>query len=199
MACLFLDTETTGLGPLPSTDLVEVGIADQEGNTVFHSFANPGHPIPTRASQIHGITDEMVASAPSADEVRMQVLEVCAGHDVIVYNAAYDLKYLPGLAEVASVSCCMERFAAWMREPNHRRGGWRWHKLSYAAEVAGCLEPDAHRALADARMAAGVWQFLEKRERLEVVAGVSQSVAAYLADWRQRAAEATAVGDEIQY
>lgn len=199
MALYFLDTETTGLGPLPHTDIVEVGIVDAAGNTVFHSLANPGHPIPFRASQIHGITDSMVAQAPSADEVRMQVLEVCAGHDVVIYNSAFDLKYLPGLTEVATVHCCMERFAAWMREPNHRRGGWKWHKLAYAAEVAGCLEPDAHRAVADARMAAGVWQFLETRERLEVTAGVSQSVAAYLADWRRRAAEATAVGDEIQY
>lgn len=200
MALYFLDTETTGLGPLPHTDIVEVGIVDQDSNTVFHSLANPGHQIPVRASQIHGITDEMVASAPSADEVRMRVLEVCAGHDVVIYNAAYDLKYLPGLAEVASVSCCMERFATWMREPNHRRGGgWKWHKLSYAAEVAGCLEPDAHRALADARMAAGVWRHLEERERHEMAAGVSRSVAEYLAEWRRRAAEAVAVGDDIRY
>lgn len=199
MGILFLDTETTGLGPLPSTDLVEVGIVDSSGNTVFHSLANPGHPIPARASQIHGITDSMVASAPAADEVRFRVLEACAGHKVVFYNAAFDLKYLPGLIEVASVHCCMERFAAWYQAPSNRRGGWKRHKLSCAAQIAGCLEPNTHRALADARMCAGVWQFLDEWERHQQSSGVVQSVSAYLADWRMRAAVAVRVEDEIQY
>lgn len=199
MTTFFLDTETTGLGPLPHTDIVEVGIVDSTGNTVFQSLANPGHPISSRVSMIHGITDSMVANAPSADEIRMRVLEVCAGHEVIIYNAAYDLKYLPGLADVATISCCMERFAAWLREPHLRRGGWKWHKLSYAAGIAGCLEPNAHRALADARMAAGVWKFLEERGRHEVTSGIAISVAACLAESRKRMVEAVAVGDDIRY
>ena len=138
MATIFLDTETTGLGTLPSTEVVEVGIVDQDGNTVFHSLANPGHPIPFRASQIHGITDSMVAHAPPADEVRMRVLEVCAGIDVVIYNSAYDLKYLPGRIHI-------EYIESGHPPPKHRRqdGTHRDQRdrFSWAARIAEVLQP----------------------------------------------------------
>lgn len=66
MTTLFLDTETTGLSAPPINDLVEVGIVDEHGTTVFHSLCNPGHPIPGDATKIHGITDPWLPKPQAA-------------------------------------------------------------------------------------------------------------------------------------
>ncbi len=163
MTTYILDTETTGLSAPPINDLAEVGIVDEHGNTVFHSLCNPGHSIPDGATAIHGITNAMVAQSPSSDIVRQQVLEIVRGHDLVIYNAAYDTQYFPGIAQSArSIQCCMNRFAEWKGDWDERRDQWKWQRLTVAAGIAGCIEPGAHRALPDARMAAGVWRFLEK-------------------------------------
>ena len=165
MTTFFLDTETTGLNPFPACDIVEVGIVDENGSTVFHTLCNPGRPIPDAATAIHGITDLMVAAAPSSDEVRQQVLDLVRGHDLVIYNADCDCKYFPGIAEEAgSIQCCMERFAKWNGEWDSKRDQWKWQRLVVAAEIADCLEPGAHRAVADAMMSAGVWKFLESQD-----------------------------------
>jgi DNA polymerase-3 subunit epsilon len=171
MATYFLDTETTGLQGLPACDIVEVGIVDEHGNTVFHSLCNPGHPIPGAAMDIHGITNDMVATAPSSDAVRQQVLDLVRGNDLVIYNAAYDCQYFPGIAkEARSIHCCMNRFAEWKGDWDERRDQWKWQRLTVAAAIAGCIEPGAHRSIADARMCAGVWRFLE---RCSLAAGVT--------------------------
>jgi hypothetical protein len=60
---VFLDAETTGLS---QTDVViEVGVVDLEGQTLYESLVKPSIPIPAEASAIHGISDAMVANAPS--------------------------------------------------------------------------------------------------------------------------------------
>jgi len=164
MTTLFLDTETTGLNPFPASDIVEVGIVGETGTSVFHSLCKPEHPIPVAATAIHGITDLMVAQAPTSDIVRQQVLDLVRGHDLVIYNASYDCQYFPGIAEEArSIQCCMDRFAEWKGEWDSKRGQWKWQRLVVAAGIAGCLEPGAHRAVADARMSAGVWKFLESQ------------------------------------
>jgi DNA polymerase III epsilon subunit-like protein len=171
MTTLILDTETTGLLGLPACDIVEVAIVDEHGITVFHTLCNPGHPIPGAATDIHGITDSMVAQAPSSDIVRQQVLDLVRGHDLVIYNADYDCQYFPGIArEARSIHCCMERFAEWKGEWEDWRDQYRWHRLTVAAGIAGCFEPGAHRALPDARMCAGVWRFLEKSS---IAAGIT--------------------------
>lgn len=164
MALLILDTETTGLSAPPTCDIVEAALVDLHGNTVFHSLCKPAHAIPRDATGIHGITDSTVAQAPSSDTVRQQILDLVRGHDLVIYNADYDTKYFPGIEQAArSISCCMERFAEWRGDWSEWHGQYKWHRLTVAAEVARCIEPGAHRAVADARMAAGVWKFLEKQ------------------------------------
>lgn len=171
MALLILDTETTGLSAPPTCDIVEAALVDLYGATVFHSLCKPNHAIPKDASRIHGITDQMVAQSPSSDTVRQQILDLVRGHDLVVYNAQYDCQYFLGIEQAArSISCCMERFAEWRGDWSEWHGQYKWHRLTVAAGVACCLERDAHRALADARMCAGVWRYLEKQAVVPAVA-----------------------------
>lgn len=72
--CVFVafDTETTGLNPLASR-LVELSGVKFRGSgeilDTFSSLINPQMQIPPRVTAVHGITDEMVADAPTFESV----------------------------------------------------------------------------------------------------------------------------------
>lgn len=154
---LFLDTETTGLD---RTDrLVEIGVVDNAGGVVFQSLINPGMPIPDEASDIHGITDDMVCDAPRLDAITtaLRALLIADGK-VVIYNAEFDRRFFPrGFWSGISVSCAMLRY---------RDEVGRWDKLGGAAKRAGHVwDGDAHRAVADALACRSVWNWLERRSR----------------------------------
>ena len=56
---LFLDTETTGLDN--RAEVVEIAIADSKGRPVFESLVKPTVAITPRLTDIHGISNAMVA------------------------------------------------------------------------------------------------------------------------------------------
>src|SRR5690349_18632265 len=87
-----LDTETTGLEK--PAEICEIAIIGVNGEPLVNTLVKPVRPIPPAASTITGITDDMVASAPSWVDVRPMVLEAIRGKDVIVYNATYDRKLM---------------------------------------------------------------------------------------------------------
>jgi DNA polymerase-3 subunit epsilon len=85
----FIDLETTGVS-LSSDRIVEIAIiklSPDQSRTVKRKLINPQIPIPKTASDIHGITDEMVAAAPTfkqaANEIKM-FIENC---DLGGYNS----------------------------------------------------------------------------------------------------------------
>ncbi|MCA9860760.1 MAG: 3'-5' exonuclease, partial [Thermomicrobiales bacterium] len=64
---VYLDTETTGLGS--SARICDIAIVAQDGTVLFDSLINPGEPIPAVATKVHGINDDMVADAPTWEDV----------------------------------------------------------------------------------------------------------------------------------
>lgn len=161
---LFLDTETTGLF---DAEMVECAIVDGDGKTILDTLVNPGRPIPPGATRIHGITDDMVKWAPRADGVRDFVTELVAGHTVIIYNAAYDTMFFPGLRNSAEqVLCCMERYAPIYGKWDDYHQSFQWAKLGVAAAACNHVaDGPLHRARADALACRTVWQWLEAHKR----------------------------------
>ena len=63
---VFFDLETTGIN-VASDRIVEISYlrVDLNGNETSRTIrVNPGMPIPPKATEIHGITDEDVKDAP---------------------------------------------------------------------------------------------------------------------------------------
>jgi DNA polymerase-3 subunit epsilon len=93
----FIDLETTGIN-LASDRIVEIAmikISPDGSRLVKRKLINPGIPIPAQATEVHGITNEMVKDAPTfkqvANEVR-QFLDLC---DLGGYNSnRFDLPLL---------------------------------------------------------------------------------------------------------
>eukprot|EP00322_Chrysochromulina_rotalis_P007607 CAMPEP_0115865102 /NCGR_PEP_ID=MMETSP0287-20121206/19544_1 /TAXON_ID=412157 /ORGANISM="Chrysochromulina rotalis, Strain UIO044" /LENGTH=276 /DNA_ID=CAMNT_0003319595 /DNA_START=68 /DNA_END=898 /DNA_ORIENTATION=- len=85
-ALILYDLETTGLSS-KADSIVEIAahtVLYRDGNWVTHrepfqTLANPGRPIPATAVSVHGITDDMVASAPSIAQALTAFSEYISG------------------------------------------------------------------------------------------------------------------------
>ena len=163
MKTFFLDTETTGLHP-PHDKLVELAIINEAGDVVLDTLVNPERPI-GYATQIHGISDEMVASAPTMENLWPQIHNIVTGNHIVIYNAQFDTRFFPDqLNCAAKISCAMLRFAPIYGEIHPFYGDYAWQKLTTAA---ACINYEwvgnAHRALADTLATRALWVWMENR------------------------------------
>jgi len=154
---IFIDTETTGFEIFDM--LVEIAVLDSDGTLLFESLVKPSKPIPSAATRVHGISDAMVAWAPSWAEVWPQVQSVVQGRVAGFYNAEFDLKMIRQSCGLNGIPweypfeddfCVMELFARYYGEMDPRHGKYRWKNLAFAGNYFRIPEPNAHRAKDDA-------------------------------------------------
>jgi len=84
----FFDLETTGVS-VSSSKIVSISILKlmSDGTTIGKStLVNPTIPIPKEASDVHGITDEMVADKPTFKQISKSLLRFFDGCDIAGYN-----------------------------------------------------------------------------------------------------------------
>ena len=91
------DIESTGLNPNSET-VTEIGaIIWKDGEVLeeFHTFADPGKPIPAKIVELTGITDEMVKGAPSQREAIDKFKEFIGDRILVAHNAGgFDVNFL---------------------------------------------------------------------------------------------------------
>lgn len=165
---VFLDTETTGLGP--GAEICDIAIVGIDGRVLLDSLVLPLNPIPPDASAVHGITVAMIerAKAPMFREVHPQIVRATEGRVVVVYNEPYDRGVITALCRAEKLGEPLEQwedalkafsdFDGTMTSRRVQRGNrwvWerspKWHKLSEACAAMGVHLDGAHRALADAQ------------------------------------------------
>lgn len=95
----FFDLETTGIN-ITHDRIVEIGILKifPNGNKESHTWrVNPEMPIPPEVTEIHGISDEMVANEPTFKDMAQKVYDLINDSDLGGYNSnKFDI---PVLAE----------------------------------------------------------------------------------------------------
>ena len=156
---LILDTETTGLN---DGEIVQIAVINSRGAVMLDTLVKPVMPIPPGATAIHGITDAMVADAPTWAEVAEILRRIIDGRELCIYNAVYDRKMMHQSAEkagtpkidwkeLANFHCAMERYAEFWGDWNSYHQSYRWQKLTDACDQQGIPEPEApaHSALGD--------------------------------------------------
>jgi DNA polymerase-3 subunit epsilon len=153
---VYLDTETTGLEL--TAEVCDIAIVAGDGTVLLDTLVRPRTPIPAEATTVHGITDAMVADAPTFPEIVETVRMLIASKLVVVYNAAYDLPLLNRLCQthgaralsldIAGRGCAMLAFSD-LDGTLNAFGKPKWHRLDVAAARFG-IPPGGHRALGDA-------------------------------------------------
>jgi len=152
-----IDFETTGMSPGLGDRATEVAIVLLENGQVvdrFQSLMNAGLRVNSFITQLTGITNEMVQAAPPAEQVMREAARFVDARPMAAHNAAFDKKFWQ-----AELTRCgqdaLHPFACtvllsrrlYPQAPNHKLGTLAaLHHLPSSGR--------AHRALADAEMAA---------------------------------------------
>jgi DNA polymerase III epsilon subunit family exonuclease len=90
------DLETTGL-EATKCEIIEIGaVKISKGKIVetFETLIKPSCHIPEDSTEIHGITDEMVANCPSVKQVLPDFYKFCYGSTIMAYNIDFDYKFI---------------------------------------------------------------------------------------------------------
>lgn len=101
-----LDLEATGLDPRREAIVAAAAVEFVGGQPrqSYVTLVDPRRPIPASATAIHGITDAMVAGAPSAEHALAELKAVLGRHVVVGHGVAFDLALLHRVARAAAVS-----------------------------------------------------------------------------------------------
>lgn len=101
-----IDLETSGGSPKSGAGITEIGVVKICGGNVlgtFQSFVDPGHSLPPFITQLTGITDEMLSSAPFIDEVLPTLFEFLGSPDetvLVAHNSPFDMSFLKAAAVI---------------------------------------------------------------------------------------------------
>ena len=93
-----LDTETTGISVKDGHRLVEIGCIELDNliptKNRFHCYLNPERKVSEKALEVHGYTDEFLATQKKFLDVVEQFLEFIKDKRLIIHNAEFDLSHL---------------------------------------------------------------------------------------------------------
>ena len=160
---VFLDLETTGASP-ERDRITEVGlieVVDGELVSEWSTLVDPGRAIPSAIVSLTGITEQMVAAAPSFAQISAGLLQRLEGRVLVAHNARFDYAFLRaefrriGICFRARVLCTVRLSRALF--PEHRH-----HNLDCVMQRFGLSCVSRHRALGDAQI---VWAFARELER----------------------------------
>ena len=95
---IVVDTETTGISVKDGHRIVEIGCIELENliptKNRFHCYLNPERKVSEKALEVHGYTDEFLATQKKFLEVVDQFLEFIKDKRLIIHNAEFDLCHL---------------------------------------------------------------------------------------------------------
>ena len=93
-----LDTETTGISVKDGHRLVEIGCIELDNliptKNRFHCYLNPERKVSEKALEVHGYTDEFLATQKKFLDIVEQFLEFIKDKRLIIHNAEFDLSHL---------------------------------------------------------------------------------------------------------
>jgi len=166
-----LDLETSGGSPRLGAGITEIGVVKVKGGEVlgtFQSFVDPGHSLPIFITQLTGISDEMLISAPFIDEILPTLFEFLGSAEdtvVVAHNSPFDLSFLKAASKTHQIEWpdYLTVDTARLARAVLDRDEVINCKLSTLAEFFGTSTSPNHRALDDAMATVDVLHGLIER------------------------------------
>src|SRR5262252_5496814 len=172
-AVAFVDLETTGMaaGEDRVTDVAVVRVEDGAVSE-WSSLVDPQCSIPAGIQALTGITNAMVANAPTFERIADEVAGRIGGCVMVAHNARFDYGFLKhelarlGRSFTARVLCTVKLSRRLYPDAGP-------HHLDALIDRHGLRADDRHRALGDARI---LWSFMQAIYRDKAVEEIDLAV-----------------------
>lgn len=160
---IVLDFETTGLSPNMGDRAIEIGavkLVDGQVVDTFQQLMNPGFRVSSFIESYTGISNAMLASAPSCEQVMAEFNHFIGNDNLVAHNASFDKRFLDAELERLNTNYAGEFACSLLisrrliqQAPTHKLGDLvRYKNIDHDGVF--------HRALADAEMTAKLWMLM---------------------------------------
>jgi len=163
---LFFDLELTGF--YDHDEILSITVVDGFGNLILNSYVKPTHTKSWRRTEkIHGITPDMVADAPTLEELTDTIKEIFSGaENIIAYGVSTDYSHIKHIyaegeereAFHDKIRCCANEFVRYTHEmrPDVIHASLTDAMACFGIEWEGV----AHSSIADTLGCRKVWEAL---------------------------------------
>jgi len=148
-----IDFETSGLVPGEGGEVVEVGAVRATAAALgeeFRRFCRPLLPIPPGATNLHGITNEMVAGHPHFVHVVPELVAFVGSAILVAHNAPFDRRVLDAAVVKTGAPPLRNPFLDTVRLSRRLSPDAPAHDLATLCRYHRIRHPRPHRALDDA-------------------------------------------------
>lgn len=157
---IVFDVETTGLSAVDGDRIIEIAaikLKDFKPVGTFHSLIDPQRDLPASATNINGITVDMLEGAPTSGEFLPGLIDFIGGGCLVGHNVKFDLNFVcyelalhgrrireetPALDTLKMAKALIPYLSS--------------YKLSHIAGALGITIGETHRALSDTQLTADV-------------------------------------------
>lgn len=179
---VFLDTETTGTSAFD--EIVNLGISDEPATPLYNEFFKPSLLIKKDASEVSGITNNMVENKPLFKNEWNKIYAILESKKFVAYNADFDARMIQQTAQNHQISQneadkSIEGYVDAMKivsmflglKPN------RYYsiKLEYIAKALGYSKKQTHIAFDDVEMMVYVIQQIANPNVLPSIYNIYQA------------------------
>ncbi len=168
-----VDIETTG-GYASGNGITEIAIVIHDGHEIlnfYETLVNPHKPIPYFIQTLTGITNDMVATAPSFNEVAGQIHELLQDKIFVAHNVNFDYSFIKHQLKEAGYEYEARKLCT-IRMARKILPGMRSYSLGKLCDQLQITHTNHHRAGGDAMATAFLLKMLVANDDKKVIAGM---------------------------
>lgn len=161
-----IDIETTGLDSVID-DIIELAAIKYHDGTpidTFHSLIKPQCEISAFITELTGITNDMVSSAPCISEILPSFLSFIDKNIVIAHNANFDINFIYDVCKITLGQPVRNDFVDTLRLSRNLFPDGK-HRLIDLVQRFELGDTVNHRAVGDAQQAAACYEYMKKYMR----------------------------------
>lgn len=152
-----VDIETTGGFP-SQHGITEIAIVLHDGDQIegiYETLINPHQPIPPFIANMTGISNQMVAAAPSFDKVAANIFNLLENRVFVAHNVNFDYSFVHHHLQVAGFQLEVPKLCT-IRLSRKAFPGYKKYGLGHLCRTLDIQIENRHRAGGDAKATAQI-------------------------------------------